>query len=137
MPFQLKPSPRRRVFLSLIGDIENGLRDVYTRRYDQKQETQASLAKKLGVNRSVIHRRLTGGCNLTIETLADMVWALDCDVTVRISDRQPTQGVNYFIGQPSPSRAAPPPAPAAASNADESLARMFKGRAASAPLPGS
>jgi hypothetical protein len=76
MPFLKRPSPRRRVFLSLIGDIERDLRMAFSRWAKENNETQAGLAKILDVNRSVVHRRLTGRANLTIETIADMAWAL-------------------------------------------------------------
>jgi transcriptional regulator with XRE-family HTH domain len=86
MPFLKRPSARRRTFLSLIGDIERGLRAAYARRARDDGETQSSLAAKLGVNRSAVHRRLTGRMNLTIETVADMVWALGYGIRVEIFD---------------------------------------------------
>lgn len=57
--------------------------------------TQAVLAKKLGVDRSAVNRRLSGGSNMTIETVADMVWGLGHCIRVEIYD--PTDAsTNHF-----------------------------------------
>ena len=80
-----KPSDRRKTFLRLAGEIEGQLRDAYDHRY-RSGVTQASIADKLGVNRSAIHHRLMGRGNMTIETIADMVWALGCKISIKISD---------------------------------------------------
>lgn len=79
-------SDRRKTFLRLAGDIESQLRDAYDRRFHAGKETQASVAEKLGINRSAVHRRLMGHTNMTIETIADMVWALGCKIVVKIDD---------------------------------------------------
>jgi DNA-binding phage protein len=84
MPFLKRPSARRRVFLSLISDIERDLRAAFVRWSKENNGTQSSLAKILGINRSAVHRRLTGRANLTIETIADMVWALGYCIHVDI-----------------------------------------------------
>ena len=77
---------RRQVYLSLVSDVESQLRDAYAERHEQGIETQTSLADKLGVNRSVVNRRLRGLNNLTLESLADMVWALGQCIKVEILD---------------------------------------------------
>lgn len=77
---------RRKVYLALSSSIESQLREAFLERFDAGDETQASLAKKLGVDRSSVNRRLRGEANMTIKTLADMVWALEHCVDVRIFD---------------------------------------------------
>jgi hypothetical protein len=101
------PSPRRAKFLSLAGQIESQLRDAYARKYCKGEVTQTSIANKLGINRSAVHHRLMGRTNMTIETIADMVWALDHDITVRIYDPTTQSDVNEFY----PAEPAPPPRP--------------------------
>ena len=81
-----KVDNRRQVYLALVADVESQLRDAYAERNEQGQETQSSLAEKLGVNRSVVNRRLRGLNNLTLETLADMVWGLGQCIKVDIFD---------------------------------------------------
>jgi len=82
---------RRAVYLNLVSSIEAQLREAYERRQEQGQETRADLARKLGVHRSVVTRRLTGGQNMTIESIADMVWALGHCIRVDIFDPQARQ----------------------------------------------
>lgn len=81
-----KQNPRRQMFLKLSGMIEGQLRDAYAKRYEAGVLNQSSLAAKLEINRSAIHHRLTGQKNMTIETIADMVWGLDHDIEVKIFD---------------------------------------------------
>jgi hypothetical protein len=74
------------MFLKLSGMIEGQLRDAYAKKYEAGALNQSSLANKLGVNRSAVHHRLTGRTNMTIETIADMIWGLDHDVDLKIFD---------------------------------------------------
>ncbi len=84
--FHTKISPRRQVYLALAGEVESQLRDAYDERHRSHGVTQASIAKALGINRSAINHRLRGLVNMTIETLADMVWALGYAIKVVIYD---------------------------------------------------
>ena len=81
-----EPNNRRQVYLALSGQIEGQLRDAYVEKNLAGLENQSSLALKLGVNRSVVHKRLMGSRNMTIETIADMVWALGNCIDVHIYD---------------------------------------------------
>ena len=74
------------MYLSLAGQVESQLREAYGRRHAAGQATQSGLADKLGINRSAVHHRLMGHHNMTIETIADMVWALGHDIRVRVFD---------------------------------------------------
>jgi plasmid maintenance system antidote protein VapI len=96
---------RRKMFLSLSSQIEGQLREAYDRQFQAGLATQSSLAKKLGVDRSAVHHRLMGHTNMTIETIADMVWALDHEIIVKIFDPTEVHGLNHIIQAPS----SPPP----------------------------
>jgi hypothetical protein len=112
LPFFLQTiEPRRAVYLNLVGSIESQLRDAYARLYESGEENQSTLAKKLGVDRSVVNRRLTGHHNMTIETLADMVWALRKHIDVDIHD--PIVTKNSDISVDYRSQSAPIPTVAA------------------------
>lgn len=98
MPFSRRTTDARRIaFLNLASQIESQLRDEFERQHAEGKTSQAILSKKLGVNKSAIHRRLMGCVNMTTETIADMVWALDCAIKVKICE--PTTGPvsNQFI----------------------------------------
>lgn len=96
------------MFLNLASQVESQLRDAYARKYETGEITQSSLAEKLGVNRSVVHRRLMGHANMRIDTIADMVWALGQEIEVRIYEPDGHALSNFRIcetldsDQPSP-----------------------------------
>jgi hypothetical protein len=79
-----QPSKRHEVYLNLSGSIDSQLRDAYAKRHDCGIETQQVLGDKLGVGRYVINRRLLGKTNMTIKTLAEMVWGLGQCIKVDI-----------------------------------------------------
>jgi len=85
------------MFLNLSGQIEGQLRDAYDRKFQAGLTNQSTLANKLGVNRSAVHHRLMGHTNMTIETIADMVWALDHEIKIEIYDPAAIPGLNYSI----------------------------------------
>ena len=97
LSFLRKIDPRRAIYLNLVGSVEAQLRDVYARLHDAGLENQTSLAKKLGVGRSVINRRLTGQKNMTLETVADMVWALGASISVKIDDPLSQPATNFAV----------------------------------------
>jgi hypothetical protein len=81
----------------LSAQIEGQLRAAYDQKFKAKECTQASLAKKLGVNRSAVHHRLMGHTNMTVETIADMVWALDHAIRIEIFDPLNDHSSNHFM----------------------------------------
>lgn len=93
--FRDRHSARKKVFLSLSGSIGSQLRDEFAKKNEKGLITQTSIAEKLGVNKSVVNRRLTGQVNMTEETLADMVWALGCCIKVEIFDPVDRPGLNH------------------------------------------
>jgi hypothetical protein len=97
------------MFLKVAGSIEAQLRDAYARLHDDNLENQSSLAEKLGVNRSVVSRRLTGQTNMTIETLADMLWALRLDIKIDIFDPSTRGAENTSRGEGEVQTASPAP----------------------------
>jgi hypothetical protein len=105
--FRTKINARRQMFLLLAGEIERQLREAYDRKFRAGEANQSSLADKLGIDRSAVNRRLTGRVNMTTETIADMVWALDQSISVKIFDPQEMHGVNRIAKQ----QMAPPPKP--------------------------
>ena len=92
-----KPHPKRQMYLKLSGMIESQLREAYARRHEEGGLTQTDIANKLDVNRAAIHNRLNGKGNMTIETIANMVWALGHDIDVKIIDPEIRTTANFFI----------------------------------------
>lgn len=84
MPFlRPKPDTRRQLYLALVNKLESQLRELYSKRSDEGY-TLACAADRLGIHRSLMTRRLNGQTNMTLETVAEMVWAgggaIDVDV---------------------------------------------------------
>ncbi|MFN6980790.1 MAG: helix-turn-helix domain-containing protein [Brevundimonas sp.] len=90
---------RRRTYLALVSSIESQLRDLFSARAARDGFTQTALAERLGVNRSVISRRLSGASNMTIETLADMAWGVGGCVKVEIFDPADRTSSNNMLAQ--------------------------------------
>lgn len=100
---------RRRTYLALVSRVESQLRELFAKRCEQDGLSQAALADKLGVNRSVIHRRLTGRSNMTLETLADMAWGVGGCIDLDIYDPAERPQENHALA--SGTRAAWAPMP--------------------------
>jgi hypothetical protein len=111
------PNARRQMFLKVSGQIEGQLRDAYAKKHEAGVLNQSSLADKLDVDRSAIHRRLTGRTNMTEETIADMVWALEYDIDIRIYDPAETR-ISRLADNP-PTAVAPLPPKSLVTNATD------------------
>lgn len=93
--FRHKPDPRQATYVKLAGAVESQLREAYGKRHEQGRVTQAGLAKLLGVGRSVIHRRLNGSHNLTLKSVADLVWGMGHAIEVKIYDPEERADTNH------------------------------------------
>ncbi|MCW2227221.1 helix-turn-helix domain-containing protein [Bradyrhizobium elkanii] len=87
--------------MKLSSLIEGQLRDAYAKKYEKGAINQSTLADKLGIDRSAVHRRLTGRANMTIETIADMIWGLEHDVDLKIFDPAET-ATNHSVAARAP-----------------------------------
>ncbi|MCC0807594.1 helix-turn-helix transcriptional regulator [Methylobacterium sp. W2] len=96
--FRENNDKRRDIFLALSGSVESQLRDQFAKKSHARTETQSSIADKIGVNRSVINRRLTGQTNMTLESVADLVWALGCCIDIDIYDPTERPEINHPLG---------------------------------------
>jgi transcriptional regulator with XRE-family HTH domain len=59
--------------------------------------TQQEVAERLGVDRSVINRRLKGKANLTARSICDFAYAFDQNVVVKFTTTAPSSRINYAI----------------------------------------
>ncbi|WP_139257118.1 helix-turn-helix domain-containing protein [Methylobacterium sp. yr668] len=96
--FRDRNDRRKEIFLSLVGSIETQLRDAFAKKNADGLINQSQLADKLGVDRSAVNRRLTGQTNMRISTLADMIWALDQCIDVKIYDPAENRLINHPLG---------------------------------------
>lgn len=92
--FKFKADPRQRQFLKLIAIVRRELGNAYATENKAGQITQSILANKLNVDKAAIHRRLNVDANMTLRTLADMAWALNHLIDVRIFKAAQPQPLN-------------------------------------------
>jgi ribosome-binding protein aMBF1 (putative translation factor) len=76
MSFQMPTNVRGRKVARFIERVHQAIQTAFV----DSGMSQNQLAKKLGVDRSIVNRRLLGHDNLTLKTVAELAWALDHDV---------------------------------------------------------
>lgn len=84
MSFQFKLDDREEFVADAIGDVGSKLQASLRLRKAEDGLTQNEIAEKLGVDRSRINKCLSGFNNLTIKTLAELVWAMDGKLKIDI-----------------------------------------------------
>ena len=82
--FNLEIDKRRRTYVRLIGEIQHALNQALTEEHTSRNLTKAQIATLLGKNKSFVTRKLSGSSNMTLETLADLAWALNRPVRVSL-----------------------------------------------------
>lgn len=100
--FQIDIDPRKRKRGRFINKVRKELQKAVAETLEQQGATQADLARLLGVNRSVLSRRLNGSANLTLSSIADLAWALDRDLNFSLSqpDYENHDRHNQVLGSP-------------------------------------
>ena len=76
MSYELKISPKDRAAGRFIGAVRKSLILAALQEKKESGLSQAVVAQKLGVHRSVINRLLRGSANLTLRSVAEIAWAL-------------------------------------------------------------
>lgn len=87
---QIRIEPKRRAAIRFMGRVHRKLQRAYAAKPDL---TQADIARALGVNRSVVHRQLQGGQDMTLSSVAELAWALGMTPIFDLADN-PTPGEN-------------------------------------------
>lgn len=96
MSFDFELTPKEEAsadFVALVGDK---LQRALVQRKRRGRLTQQQLAEKLEVHRSRVNRCFSGSSNLTVATLAEIVWALDGKIVFDIvEDDSFSAGSNF------------------------------------------
>ena len=90
---------RRKAYIRLVGEISHQLNTALREEYERRGLTRTQMAEILGTDKSFITRKLDGRSNMTLETLADMAYALDRAVAIELRSRAPREGSNYPVVQ--------------------------------------
>ena len=92
MSYQMRNDPRARKAGRFIHRVQKELQNAFVASGMKQQE----IAEKLGVNRSVVNKRLLGEANLTLRTIADLAWAMDAEIKFSLVRQAPSPGQNHF-----------------------------------------
>jgi len=84
MSFLFELDPKQEVAADLISDVGRQLQTLHVERQAQGKLTQQDIAARLGVDRARVNKCLSGSNNLTLRTLAELVWAMDGEIEVTI-----------------------------------------------------
>lgn len=90
MSYQMRNDPRARKAGRFIHRVQKELQNAFVASGMKQQE----IAEKLGVNRSVVNKRLLGEANLTLRTIADLAWAMGADIEFSLRPRTGADGRN-------------------------------------------
>ncbi|MGX5850834.1 helix-turn-helix domain-containing protein [Mesorhizobium sp. PL10] len=100
--FQMPLAEKDRKIGRSIHKVQKAIAEAVIAAKEESGVTQRALAKKLGVNRSVINRRVTGQTNLTLYSMAELAWALDYDLVVDfVRPKQATKAAPHPAIKPS------------------------------------
>jgi hypothetical protein len=99
----LKLDKRRRTYVRLIGEIQHALNEALRQESERRNLTVTGMAELLGVDKSFVSRKMSGSSNMTLETLADLAYALDRSIGLVLQSRAPRPGANYASGDTSTS----------------------------------
>lgn len=84
MSFEFEINESDRVRADLIGAVGGDLQALFAQRKKEEGLTQQQVADALEVDKSRVHRCLTGHANLTLGTVADLARAIRGKVLIKI-----------------------------------------------------
>jgi transcriptional regulator with XRE-family HTH domain len=93
-----KVDKRRRTYVRLVGEIHHVLNEALNEESKKRGLNKTQIGKILGLGRSAISKKFDGRHNMTLETLADLAYALDRPVKVDLPER--TAGLTNSGPQP-------------------------------------
>jgi transcriptional regulator with XRE-family HTH domain len=86
----LRLDDREKSYVRLIGEIEHALNQALSEEHKSRGLTKAQIASLIEKNKSFVTRKLSGSSNMTLETLADLAWAMNRPVRVSLPSRAPS-----------------------------------------------
>ena len=91
MSYQLKIDPKSGKAARFISNLQKTIHKALV----ESGKTQQEVAETLGVDRSVVNRRLKGSANLTARSIAEFAFALDKGVAIEFTDRGSVRNSNW------------------------------------------
>ena len=95
MSYRIKIDPKSRKAARFISRLQKAIQKALV----ESGKTQQEVAEILGVDRSVVNRRLKGSANLTARSIAEFAYAFDKDVAIEFIDRDPSSRTNWTVSK--------------------------------------
>jgi DNA-binding transcriptional regulator LsrR (DeoR family) len=92
--FQTAVSPSQRAGARFIGLVRRTLQKALLEEAKRHNLTQAEVARRIGIDRSIVNRELRGVENLTIRRVGELVWAMNRVPEFRALERVLSAGSN-------------------------------------------
>jgi ribosome-binding protein aMBF1 (putative translation factor) len=86
---------RRRTFVRMLGEISHELNAALEEEHSARGLTITEIAKIIERHKSFVSRKFSGDSNMTLQTLADLAYALNRPVKVTLPSRLPGTGANH------------------------------------------
>ena len=93
MSYQLRIDKRSLKVAKFISRIQSAIQASL----GESGMTQQEVAEKLGVDRSVVNRRLKGKANLTARSIADFAYVLDKDIDFKLVNPRRPENSNIVV----------------------------------------
>ncbi len=90
MSYQLKIDPKSRKAAKFISQLQKKLQAELV----ASGMTQQEVAEVLGVDRSVVNRRLKGSANLTARSIAEFAYAFDKEIDLEFVEKDRREKTN-------------------------------------------
>lgn len=74
--FEYDLGEKSRIGSRFISHVRSEIQRAFTSEKASRKITQQQIAEKIGVNRSVINRQLMGLENMTLRSVAELLWAI-------------------------------------------------------------
>lgn len=95
--YRMEIPARRRTYVRLLGEVRHALNSALTEEATQHGLTKTEMARRIGCDKAFVTRKLTGQSNMTLETLADLAFALDRPVKISLPARGRLPGINALV----------------------------------------
>lgn len=92
--FRMSVSPKRRAAARFVGHARKVLQKALIEERAKSGMTQAKIARKLGVDRSVVNRQISGKGDITLGGVAELAWALGRKPELRLVESTQADGSN-------------------------------------------
>ena len=98
--FQISITPSRRAAGRFIGSVRRALQRTLAEEREHTGLTQAEIARRIGVHRSIINRELQGRQDITLGRVAELAWAMGKRATLSLEPAVVRVGQNVIVAPP-------------------------------------